>query len=65
MTQPFRAGLTFSGRPSGPRWVWSKSQSFHPQMGRLTLIQTIIAIRFGAVPSPAEARRIRLLIFVR
>jgi hypothetical protein len=19
-TQPFRAGLTFSGRPSGPRW---------------------------------------------
>jgi hypothetical protein len=20
-TQPFRAGLTFSGRPSGPRWV--------------------------------------------
>jgi hypothetical protein len=30
-TQPFRAGLTFSGRPSGPRWVWSQSQSFYPQ----------------------------------
>ncbi len=22
-TQPFRAGLTFSGRPSGPRWIWA------------------------------------------
>jgi hypothetical protein len=23
-TQPFRAGLTFSGRPSGPRWDLGK-----------------------------------------
>jgi hypothetical protein len=27
-TQPFRAGLTFSGRPSGPRGIWSQRQSF-------------------------------------
>jgi hypothetical protein len=37
MTQPFRAGLTFSGRPSGPRWVWSKSQSFHLNGAALAL----------------------------
>ena len=30
-TQPFRAGLTFGGRPSGPRWVWPPKQSFYPQ----------------------------------
>jgi hypothetical protein len=24
-TQPFRAGLTFSGRPSGPQWILGRS----------------------------------------
>jgi hypothetical protein len=31
-TQPFRAGLTFSGRPSGPRWVWFQRHLFYPQL---------------------------------
>jgi hypothetical protein len=46
-TQPFRAGLTFSGRPSGPRGICPQRESFSPKaLINPAIYGTAEAVRF-------------------